>query len=340
MSAVSPKRANSFVRRRNVKPPFKLNATLGRAYNVDMNDVLRTKLALGKLGHFEMPSYGMTEYPDEPLFQGIESFQERHGLQRDGVMKPDGETAAKLEVVLDRAENETRKMAPKAFGLTGDVGLGRTNSPLDVSTTSQALAWAGVPLHPDGGAVSEMSDKGLPNAIKRFQASKGLKVDGWLRPYGETERALNRDLQSKVKALQIADDTNAIPATDMAMPVQQRSQQKEKGSIQIPIPRGAYEIAMYFGLPILVAMDWWQSMAGAQKTKGKLAGGGSDDDGSELEKQCEVRYGIDTETCNGITRTRGAAAGARCHATAANRYDACLRGVPVEYLPPLDTWNQ
>ncbi len=321
-----------------MKSPFKLNATLGRTYNADLDDVLRTKQALGKLGHFELPSYGMTEYPDEPLFQGIESFQERHGLQRDGVMKPDGETAARLEHVLGQAESNGRKTPSNVFGLTGDVGPGRTNNPLDVSTTSQALAWAGFPVHPDGGAVGEISGKGLPSVIKRFQASKGLKVDGWLRPYGETENALNRDLQSKVKVLQVADDTNATPAKGVTMPVQQRSQQQ--GRIQIPIPRGAYEIATYFGLPILVAMDWWQSMAGAQKAKGKLAGGGSDDDGSELERQCEVRYGIDTETCNGITRTRGAAAGARCHATAANRYDACLRGVPVEYLPPLDTWNQ
>ena len=63
--AVSLEHANLFARRRNVKSPFKLNATLGRTYNADLDDVLRTKQALGKLGHFEMPSYGMTEYPDE-----------------------------------------------------------------------------------------------------------------------------------------------------------------------------------------------------------------------------------------------------------------------------------
>ena len=44
---------------------------------------------------------------------------------------------------------------------------------------------------------------------------------------------------------------------------------------------------------------------------------------------------IDTETCNAITRRRGAA-GAACHASATQRYAACLRG---QSLPPLNTWN-
>lgn len=52
--------------------------------------------------------------------------------------------------------------------------------------------------------------------------------------------------------------------------------------------------------------------------------------------ECEDLLTTDTKTCNGITRVRGAAAGQRCHASAAQRYAACLRGQP---LPPLDTWN-
>tara|TARA_B100000965_G_scaffold381828_2_gene379644 strand:+ start:9096 stop:9452 length:357 start_codon:yes stop_codon:yes gene_type:complete len=82
-----------FARRRNVISPFKLNATLGRDYNADLDDTLRTKKALQKIGLFETPSYGMTEFPDEPLFKGIEKFQARHGLKQDGIMKQDGETA-------------------------------------------------------------------------------------------------------------------------------------------------------------------------------------------------------------------------------------------------------
>lgn len=51
---------------------------------------------------------------------------------------------------------------------------------------------------------------------------------------------------------------------------------------------------------------------------------------------CEELLRIDTDTCNGISRLRGSAAGAACHASATERYAACLRGRP---LSPLNTWN-
>jgi|GEM_PF-3521073 murein DD-endopeptidase MepM/ murein hydrolase activator NlpD len=71
---------------------IKLNSTLGRSYNVDPDDVLKMKQILKTLGFYEVPTYGMTPYPDEPLFEAIEAFQKTHGLSRDGIMKLDGET--------------------------------------------------------------------------------------------------------------------------------------------------------------------------------------------------------------------------------------------------------
>ncbi|MEW5755645.1 MAG: RHS repeat-associated core domain-containing protein, partial [Pseudomonadota bacterium] len=56
----------------------------------------------------------------------------------------------------------------------------------------------------------------------------------------------------------------------------------------------------------------------------------------DKEKRCEEVNKIDTATCNAISRKRGAMAGAACHASASQRYAACLRGQP---LPPLNTWN-
>jgi hypothetical protein len=88
--------------------PFTLNATLGRSFNTDPDDILRTKQALNRLGHYSMPSYGLTEYPDESLFQGLETFQGRYGLSRDGIMKSGGETAAKLGQALAEKDRETR----------------------------------------------------------------------------------------------------------------------------------------------------------------------------------------------------------------------------------------
>lgn len=83
---------------------FTLKKTLGRSYNVDLDDVANVKRALNRLGYYAVPRYGMTRYPDEPMFNGIESFQSRYRLLRDGVMKPGGETAMTLGAVL--AANE------------------------------------------------------------------------------------------------------------------------------------------------------------------------------------------------------------------------------------------
>ena len=45
---------------------FNLNQTLARNSAADPDDTLNTKRALGALGYYEPPSFGMTEYPDEP----------------------------------------------------------------------------------------------------------------------------------------------------------------------------------------------------------------------------------------------------------------------------------
>jgi RHS repeat-associated protein len=50
----------------------------------------------------------------------------------------------------------------------------------------------------------------------------------------------------------------------------------------------------------------------------------------------EQYYEIDIPTCRAVSRARGAQAGARCYASAMERYAACLAGRPQ---PPLDTWN-
>lgn len=80
--------------------PFKLKSSLGRSYNVDLGDIRRTKEALHTLGYYAIPSYGLTEYPDDLLFSGIETFQRAHGLQRDGIMHPGGETEKALRARL------------------------------------------------------------------------------------------------------------------------------------------------------------------------------------------------------------------------------------------------
>jgi len=65
---------------------------LSRTRNVDPNDVKFVKLALNRIGYYDMPEHGNTNYLDTALFTGIEKFQKKFGLAVDGVIKPDGET--------------------------------------------------------------------------------------------------------------------------------------------------------------------------------------------------------------------------------------------------------
>jgi RHS repeat-associated protein len=54
------------------------------------------------------------------------------------------------------------------------------------------------------------------------------------------------------------------------------------------------------------------------------------------DNDCDEQFAIDTATCDGIFRRRGAAAARRCSKSAAERYGNCLAGRPIG---PLDTWN-
>lgn len=77
-----------------------LQQRLASDATADEGDVLAVKQRLNALGHYEIPSYGMTQYPDHRLFDGIRSFQRDHNLIVDGYMKPGGETEAALNQIL------------------------------------------------------------------------------------------------------------------------------------------------------------------------------------------------------------------------------------------------
>jgi len=50
--------------------PLRLRAPIGRFHTVDPDDVIRTKVRLQVLGHYEDPDYGLTPYPDDAMFEG------------------------------------------------------------------------------------------------------------------------------------------------------------------------------------------------------------------------------------------------------------------------------
>lgn len=212
---------------------YRLKRPIGPDSVMDRDDVLNTKRALNALGFLDAPDYGLTPYPDRPMIAAVKGFQRRHGLRVDGVMNPDGPTAEALgRVIADRQSNSHsrgivegewdwlrgerrprprypgpvfnpryahRPRLPTIFDIVAEIGLGRRNAPGDVLAAKRALAWAGhLPRQratDDAGAGGD-----LFNAVRAFQRSSGLTVDGWMGPGGETARALDDAIAPKVRA--------------------------------------------------------------------------------------------------------------------------------------------
>lgn len=69
-----------------------LNRPLSTTSDADPDDVLSAKSTFNRLGYYEVPSYGLTPHPDQPLFDGIRDYQKDNALTVDGYMLPGGET--------------------------------------------------------------------------------------------------------------------------------------------------------------------------------------------------------------------------------------------------------
>ncbi len=69
---------------------MRLTKIVRRDSAIGESDTLQLKHALYQLGHYEMPNYGMTPYPDDRMFEGIKSFQQSLGLEPTGSVRIDG----------------------------------------------------------------------------------------------------------------------------------------------------------------------------------------------------------------------------------------------------------
>ena len=83
-------------------PSFNVRKILSRSVNADPDDVLKLKSTLSGLGHYRVPKWGITPYPDQDLFKGVENFQKKNKLKVDGVLKVGGPTERKLNKTLAR----------------------------------------------------------------------------------------------------------------------------------------------------------------------------------------------------------------------------------------------
>ncbi len=81
---------------------FNLNKDVATSSAVAEEDMIPLKTYLKKFGAYDAPSYGMTEYPDNELFEGIKTYQRKNNLTVDGTMKKDGETITSMNKELSR----------------------------------------------------------------------------------------------------------------------------------------------------------------------------------------------------------------------------------------------
>ena len=215
---------------------LKLKSPIGRSYNTEPDDVLKTKKALNGLGYYDEPSTAITEYPDSAMFLGIEKLQKDNGLKQDGVMKPGGETERSIGSMMNgqlQTKVKPKASEPKpttlsslssllpkkpkqpvpkpvstnglklgeALKLSAPIGMNQKNDPSDVKRANKAMGWTW--LYPTKKAEQQdgRMDQDLMRSIGMFQSANGLKQDFWMRPYGETVQSLDGNLKNKLDEL-------------------------------------------------------------------------------------------------------------------------------------------
>lgn len=98
--------------------PLKIKEPVDRSY-ANEDDVPEIKKGLHKLGHYEMPSYGLSSLTDENMFAGIKKLQKAHNLTVDGRIEPKGETINKMNELL-RTKNSYNKIMDPNSGLVNN----------------------------------------------------------------------------------------------------------------------------------------------------------------------------------------------------------------------------
>jgi len=146
--------------------PFRLKRPIGPDSNMDLDDVLNTKKALNDLGFMSLPKYGLNTYPDQPMIDGVRSFQRRHSLREDGVMKPDGPTLGRLNQTLAERQPTTRAPNP----------LSKAPLPEQQSLLSSVLkprnSLTKTPVRLDSASRLRAAERPIPKANQAFDLKR------------------------------------------------------------------------------------------------------------------------------------------------------------------------
>lgn len=102
---------------------FWLKRPLSPDRQVEVEDILQTKRALNRLGYYESEHGLSGGWVDSDLFNGIRRLQKENGLKQDGVINPVGETASKINNLLQRANSANDNAEVANDNNSDDVAL-------------------------------------------------------------------------------------------------------------------------------------------------------------------------------------------------------------------------
>jgi len=100
---------------------LKLRQALAANANANPQDVLAAKTFLQDQGFYHSPDWGLSQFPDRAMFDGLKAFQKSNGLRVDGVMNPGGESEATTQRLQAHALNL------QSLGRNGDTILAHIN---------------------------------------------------------------------------------------------------------------------------------------------------------------------------------------------------------------------
>lgn len=118
--------------------------------------------------------------------------------------------------------NETKINEEDLFKLSAPVGRGQENNPLDVAKVESLMGATGhLDIEKTDGPTGYFGER-LEGAVKEFQKEKSLKVDGLIKPEGETashhsfafERIDSGDANAKERNYKIGKSDIAIQLDD------------------------------------------------------------------------------------------------------------------------------
>lgn len=183
----------------------------------DQDEVVKLARALDEVDGRQPTKRNANDIDQRETSDRIKAYQKRSGLKPDGLVRPKGPTAARIA-----ADQWSRRSRPvqkhrQVLGrganlpLWGAVGADASNLPSDKKAMSNALTVAGALQRPVDTDDSEREEPEITGALKRFQKSHGLRVDGVAEPFGPTHEKLDHLLGPRFQRLVGDDPTRPKP---------------------------------------------------------------------------------------------------------------------------------